>query len=84
MQASVASTSLKVYQVLEYSLSVLRNIASECMVADNQWLTLPLFCEISGAVHLALVDLTAGWLADWLAGWLAGRRNPDKFLKIAI
>ena len=39
MQASVASTSLKAYhdQVLEYSLSVLRNIVSKCMVADDQW-----------------------------------------------
>ena len=25
---------------------------------------LPLLCEISGAVHLALVDLMAAWLAD--------------------
>ena len=40
MQAPVALTSLKAYQVLEYSLSVLRNIASKRMVADNQWLTL--------------------------------------------
>ena len=29
---------------------------------------LPLFCEISGAVHLALVGLTAGWLADEIQG----------------
>ena len=36
---------------------------------------LPLFCEISGAVHLTLVGLTAGRQA----GWLAGRRNPGKF-----
>ena len=28
---------------------------------------LPLFCEISGAVHLALVDLMAGRQAGWLA-----------------
>ena len=25
---------------------------------------LPLLCGISGAVHIALVGLTAGWLAD--------------------
>ena len=25
---------------------------------------LPLFCKISGAVHLVLVGLTAGWQAD--------------------
>ena len=25
---------------------------------------LPLFCEISGALHLAQPGLTAGWLAD--------------------
>ena len=28
---------------------------------------LPLLCEISGALHLAQPDLTAGWLAGWLA-----------------
>ena len=28
---------------------------------------LPLLCEISGAVHLVLVGLTADWLAGWLA-----------------
>ena len=26
---------------------------------------LPLLCEISGALHLAQPDLTAGWLAGW-------------------
>ena len=36
----------------------------------NPW-RLPLLCEISGAVYLVLVGLTAGWLA--------GRRNPGKF-----
>ena len=37
----------------------------------NPW-RLPLLCGISGAVHLTLVGLTAGWLASWLAaGWLA-------------
>ena len=25
---------------------------------------LPLFCEISGALHLAQLSLTVGWLAD--------------------
>ena len=38
---------------------------------------LPLSCEISGALHLAQLGLTAGWLADWLAG----RRNTGKFQK---
>ena len=28
---------------------------------------LPLLCEISGALHLAELGLTAGWLAGWLA-----------------
>ena len=28
---------------------------------------LPLLCEISGALHLAQLDLTAGWLAGRLA-----------------
>ena len=54
---------------------------------------LPLLCEISGALHLAQLSLTAGWLAGWqagwqagrlagrLAGWLAGRRNTGKFRK---
>ena len=36
----------------------------------NPWRLL-LLCEISGAIHLVLVGLTAGWLA--------GRRNPGKF-----
>ena len=36
----------------------------------NPW-RLPLLCEISGAVHLALVGLTAG------------RQNPGKFQKFA-
>ena len=35
---------------------------------------LPLLCEISGALHLAQPDLTAGWLA--------GRQNPVKYFKI--
>ena len=38
---------------------------------------LPLLCEISGALHLVQLGLTAGrqagWLAGWQAGWLAGR-----------
>ena len=29
----------------------------------NPW-QLPLLCGISGAVHLVIVGLTAGWLAD--------------------
>ena len=29
---------------------------------------LPLSCKISGALHLAQPDLTAGRQADWLAG----------------
>ena len=32
---------------------------------------LPLLCEISGALHLAQPDLTAGRQAGWLASWLA-------------
>ena len=28
---------------------------------------LPLLCEIFGALHLAQLGLTAGWLAGWLA-----------------
>ena len=39
--------------------------------------SLPLLCEISGALHLAQPGVTAGWLA----GWLAGRRNPVNFRK---
>ena len=42
-----------------------------------------MFCEISGALHLAQPGLTAGWLAGWLAGrlagWLSGRPNPGNF-----
>ena len=55
---------------------------------------LPLLCGIPGAVHLALVGLSAGWLVGWLAGWqagwLAGRLadeiqvNLNIFKKIAI
>ena len=30
-------------------------------------LPLTLLCEISGALHLAQLGLTAGWLAGWLA-----------------
>ena len=29
---------------------------------------LPLSCEISGALHLVQLGLTAGWQAGWLAG----------------
>ena len=29
---------------------------------------LPLLSEVSGVVHLALRDLTAGWQAGWEAG----------------
>ena len=36
---------------------------------------LPLLCEISGALHLAQLGLTAGWLAVRLAG----RRNTGEF-----
>ena len=36
---------------------------------------LSVLCEISGALHLAQPDLTAGWLA----GWLAGRLNTGEF-----
>ena len=28
---------------------------------------LPLFCEVSGAIHMVLVGLMAGKLAGWLA-----------------
>ena len=34
---------------------------------------LPLLCEISGALHLAQLGLTAGWQAGRLAGRQAGR-----------
>ena len=37
-------------------------------------LPLPLSCEISGALHLAQLGLTAGWQAGRQAGWLAGRQ----------
>ena len=30
--------------------------------------SLPLSCEVSGALHLAQPGLTAGWQAGWLAG----------------
>ena len=37
-------------------------------------LPLPLSCGISGALHLAQLGLTAGWLAGWLSlAW------PDRF-----
>ena len=36
---------------------------------------LPLLCEISGALHLAQLGLTAGWQA----GRLAVRRNTGEF-----
>ena len=36
---------------------------------------LPLLCEISGALHLVQLGLTAGRQA----GWLAGRRNTGEF-----
>ena len=45
---------------------------------------LPLLCEISGALHLAQPDLTAGRLAGWLAGWQAdentGKLNFQSWL----
>ena len=52
----------------------------------NPW-RLPLLCEISGAVHLVLVGLTAGWLACRLAGlqagWLADKIQVNSnFFKI--
>ena len=34
---------------------------------------LPLLCEISGTLHLAQPDLTAGRQAGWLAGRLADK-----------
>ena len=42
---------------------------------------LPLSCEISGALHLAQLGLTAGRQAGRLAGRQAGRRNTGKFQK---
>ena len=52
---------------------------------------LPILCEISGALHLVQLGLTAGrlagWLAGWLAGQLAGRRNTgtiSKFSKLVV
>ena len=41
---------------------------------QNNSFVKPLLCGISGAAHLALVDLTAGWLADKI-------QNPGKFSK---
>ena len=40
---------------------------------------LPLSCEISGALHLAQLGLTAGRQVGWLTGRLPGRRNTGKF-----
>ena len=39
---------------------------------------LPLLCEISGALHLAQLGLTAGWQAG---REVAGRRNTGEFRK---
>ena len=51
-------------------------------------LPLPLSCEISGALHLAQLGLTAGrlagWLAGWQAGWLTKYRRISKFSKLAV
>ena len=45
---------------------------------------LPLSCEISGALHLVQLGLTAGWLAGWHAGWLADEIQVNfKMFKIA-
>ena len=41
---------------------------------------LPLSCEISGALHLAQLDLTAGWQA----GLLTKYRHILKFSKLAV
>ena len=38
-----------------------------------------MFCEISGALHLAQPGLTAGWQAGRQAGWQAGRPDPGNF-----
>ena len=45
---------------------------------------LPLSCEISGALHLAQLGLTAGWLAGRLAGRLTKYKQISKFSKLAI
>ena len=51
-------------------------------------LSLPLSCEIFGALHLAQPGLTAGWPAGWLAGrqagWLTKYRRILKFSKLAV
>ena len=49
---------------------------------NNIFVNLPplsLLCEISGALHLAQLGITAGWQAGRLDGWLAGRRNAVNF-----
>ena len=45
---------------------------------------LPLLCGISGAIHLALVDLTAGWLASWLADEIQVISKFAKYLNIRV
>ena len=45
---------------------------------------LPLSCEISGALHLAQLGLTAGWLAGQQAGWQTKCRRISKFSKLAV
>ena len=39
--------------------------------------SLSLSCEISGALHLAQLGLTAGWQAGWQAGRLADEIQVD-------
>ena len=45
---------------------------------------LPLSCELSGALHLAQLGLTAGRLAGRQAGWLTKYRWISKFSKLAV
>ena len=57
-------------------------IPSFCASGFHSFVNVPQICEISGAILLALVGLTAGWLVGrlaglagwlvWLVGWLAG------------
>ena len=46
--------------------------------------SLPLLCEISGALHLAQPGLTAGWQAGKLAGRLADEIQLNFEIKLAV
>ena len=40
---------------------------------------LPLLCEISRALHIVQLGLTAGWQADRLVGWQTGKTCTGEF-----